>query len=169
MRKKGSLADPIVWIIVSFITVVFLGFMVYIFGEINTAFMSVSNDMVRNATTATIGEVNSVIGPGLHTISFVIIFVSAISIFVHNFLVKAHPAFLITYVLMAIGSVIVSAYLSNYYMDLLDGDIIGPTLEGFTASNFIMQWLPLFTALIAIFGAVFLFIGIIRDRSGGVL
>ncbi len=37
MKKKGSLADPIVWVITTFITVVFLGIMVYMFSEINTA------------------------------------------------------------------------------------------------------------------------------------
>ncbi len=169
MKKKGSLADPIVWVITTFITVVFLGIMVYMFSEINTALMSVPSELLKNSTRATMGQVNSAVGPGLHTVSFVIIFISAISIFVHNFLVKAHPVFFVTYFLISIGAVITSAYLSNYYMELLNGDILGPTLEGFTASNFIMQWLPLFTALIAIFGAVFLFVGIIRDRSGGVL
>lgn len=169
MNNKGSIVDPIVWLIVAFITITFLGFMVFSFGEIYDGLMSSNSDLIQESTEATMGHVNSSIGPGLHTLAFVIIFMSGISIFIHNFLVKAHPVFFITYILMGIGAIIASAYLSNHYMNLLTNEAIGSTFQEFTAANFIMQWLPVFTAIISIFGGVFLFIGIIRTDRGGVV
>ena len=102
-----------------------------------------------------------------YIIAFLIIAGGAFSILVHNFLVREHPAWFIVYILMTILAVIVSAYISNEYMALLDNEIIGSTLQEFTMGNFIMQYLPYWSAVIGIIGGVFLFIGSLRDRELG--
>ena len=169
MSKKGSIMDIFIWIIMGIVLLVFFGSMLYAYNEIEEGFMSTDDELIQNATQNTLGQVNSALGPGLHTMAFVIIFVSGISILIHNFLVKAHPAWFITYVFISIVAVIFSVYISNAYTNMLDNEVIGQSLAGFAGANFIMQWLPLFTTVIGLFGAVFLFMGIIRQRSRSVL
>lgn len=171
MNKKGSIIDIIIWVIAGIITIFVLGILIYAFSTIETELSDigmVGNMNMSNITEQTFGQVNESLAPWLHTIAVIIIIMSGISILIHNFLVKAHPAFFISYFFVTIGAVIASTYISNEYMKLLSNEVLGTTFSGFTGANFIMQWLPYFTTVIGIFGFIFLFIGIIRDKSGGV-
>lgn len=170
-NKKGSIIDIIVWIVAAFLTLLILGILVYVFNVAATelsAVGTIGSVNMTNITGQTFGPVNASLAPSLHTIAIIIIVVSAISIMVHNFLVKAHPVFFLTYAFMAVLSIGVSAYVSNQYTALLNNEVIGSTLQGFTGANFIMAWLPYWAAIVGIFGTIFLFIGIIRDRTGGI-
>jgi len=95
------------------------------------------------------------------------IFISGISILVTNFLVKTHPAFFIVYIFVVIAAIIASVYISNQYETLMTDNVIGTTLSEFTGSSFIMLSLPIWTSVIGIFGGIFLFAGILRDREAG--
>jgi hypothetical protein len=170
-NKKGSIIDIIVWMVGGFLTLVVLGILVYVFGVLGTELSDIGQvgaANMTNITAQTFGVVNQSLAPHLQNIALIIIVVSALSIMIHNFLVKAHPVFFVTYFIMAIASVVVSVYISNQYEILLSNEVIGSTLQGFTGGNFIMAWLPYWAAVVGIFGAIFLFIGIIRDRTGGI-
>lgn len=167
LNKKGSVLDIIIWIAIAFITIVFLGIWLYGHNLLTTALLNSGSDLVVNATQAIVVPVNDALGQWLQIIAFVIIFGMAISILISNFLIRAHPVFFVIHLFMTIVGIIVSATISNRYMELLTNPTIGTTLQSFTAVNFIMQWLPYFTAIIGIFGAIFLFMGIIRGREEG--
>jgi len=169
--KKGSVVDIIIWIVAAFVIIITLAIFVYLFNTIDTHLSDlgqIGSVNMTNITAQTFGVVNDSLAPNMHTIALIILVVSALSILIHNFLVKAHPVFFVTYFMMAIGAIIVSAYVSNEYSSLLGNEVLGSTLQGFTGANFIMAWLPYWAAIIGIFGAIFLFIGIIRDRTGGI-
>ena len=171
LNKKGSLIDVVVWSVLAVITILVLGVLVFAFVTITNhlgAIGEVGNMDMGEITDLTFGQVTPNIMVWLPRIALIILVVSAFSILLHNFLVKAHPAFFITYFFMTIAGVVVSAYLSNQYMALLDNPTLGETLQTFVGANYIMQWLPYWVTVIGIFGAIFLFIGIIRDRQGGI-
>ncbi len=169
--KKGSIIDVVIWSVLAVITIFVLAVLVFAFVNITNYLgaLGVIGDIdMGSITDQTFGQVTPNIMVWLPRLALIIIVVSAFSILLHNFLVKAHPAFFITYFFMTIAGVVVSAYLSNHYMSMLDNPVLGETLQTFVGANYIMQWLPYWVTVIGIFGAIFLFIGIIRDRQGGV-
>ena len=167
--KKGSILDIIIWIIIGFTTLLFLAVWLYGHGQLTEQLMDTGMVAGVNASKAaqdTFGKVNSSMSI-LHTIAFVIIVTLAISIFISNFLVKAHPVFFIVYLLITVVAIVFSAYISNAYEALLSNELIGTTLTGFKAGTYIMLHLPIWTTVIGLFGALFLFIGITRDSGSG--
>ena len=169
-NKKGSAVDIIVWMVICFITVMFLGMWTYGFDRITTALTSIdstgSSINISQHAEATFGVVNRSMS-GLQTIAFLIMFSLALAILISNFMIKAHPVFFIVYLLMTVVGIIFSVYISNAYMDLLGHDTIGSTLQEFSGANFIMDYLPLWATVLGLIGAVLLFAGISRDREFG--
>ena len=96
-----------------------------------------------------------------------IIFGSIIAIMVSNFLVKAHPVFLVPYIFFVVISVVFSAYISNTYEDLLNTGTLAQTLQGFSFANFFFINLPIWMTIIGVMGGIMLFIGISVDRELG--
>lgn len=171
MNKKGSIFDIVLWSVVAVITIFILGALVYMFQVVETELAglgTVGAVNMTNITAQTFGQVNSGLAIWIPRIALIIIFMSGLSILVHNFLVKAHPAFFLSYFFMLIAGVIVSAYLSNEYQLLLNNSVLGSTFQTFTGANFIVNWLPYWVTVIGVFGAILLFIGIIRDKSEGI-
>lgn len=167
-NKKGSVLDVVIWVIIAFVVVLFLGLWMYGHGLITNALLDSPSEVVVNATQDIVVPVNNALGTWLKVIAFIILFGGAVSIMISNFLIKGHPVFFIVYVFMTVVAIIVSASISNRYMELLSHVDVGSTLQQFTAVNFIMQWLPYWAAVIGIFGAIFLFIGIIRGKQEGI-
>ena len=170
MNKKASVADVLVWIVICFITVMFLGMWTYGFDKITDALTSIdstgSSINISKHAEATFGVINSKMS-GLHSIAFIIMFSLALAILISNFMIKAHPVFFVVYLLVVVIAVIFSVYVSNSYMDLLGHEEIGSTLQEFSGANFIMENMPLWTTVIGFIGAVLLFAGISRDREFG--
>lgn len=170
MNKKASIMDGIVWIIIAFVTLFVFAGLYYFHTQVYEGLSSVGsvgNLNVTNITKTVFEPATRDMLNGLNIIAFIILAGGAFSILVHNFLVREHPAWFIVYILITILAVIVSAYISNEYMDLLSNEIIGDTLSGFTMGNFIIQYLPYWSAVIGILGGVFLFIGALRDGELG--
>lgn len=173
MNKKAQ--DPtaiLVWMVLAVITVLFFAAWIFGFARITTTLTGLStsvgsNETIGSIATETFGEVNSAQATGLHILAFVMILTSALSILITNFIVKSHPVFFIVHVFVNIGAVMASVILSNTYEKLLDTGILSGTLTEFTAVNFIMINLPIWVVVIGIFGAIFLFAGILRDSEAG--
>ena len=169
MNKKGALTDIIVWIAVGFITILFFAGFIYGHGILTNRLININDTGIVNVSGAaqvTFQPLNAALG-GLKTIAFIIIFVMWISIFISNFMVKAHPVFFIVYVLITVLAIVFTVPISNVYENLLTNEVLGSTLSGFTGSSYIMLNLPLWTAVIGLIGAIFLFIGIRRDPGAG--
>lgn len=171
VNKRGSVIDILIWLVISFVTVAFLGMWAYAFNEVTTVMTTIevqgSSLNISGASLDTFGQVNSAFQTWLPILSFVMIFASALSILISNFLVKVHPAFMIVYLMVIIGAVMGSVYISNAYEDLLINDIVGSTFQSWGASSYIMINLPIWVTVIGAFGMVFLFAGIMRDANQG--
>lgn len=170
-NKKGSVLDTVVWTFISLVVLVVLGLLLYgftIMGDAVSNIGTVGSVNVTAVSEQTFGIAIPAITQWLPILGFVILIGGAISILISNFLIKAHPAFIFVYLIGTILAIIAAAYISNFYVDtLLNDPVIGAALANFTAGNFIMQWLPYFAAVIGIFGTIFLFMGILRDRTSG--
>lgn len=173
MGRKGSAADLFIWIIVGFITLLFLGVWVYghnILTKALIAVPTVNGVNVSSAAIATFGQLNDAM-PLLRTVSFTIILGMALSILISNFFIRTHPFLFIVYILFVVASVVLGAYISNAYDTVLANDVVGTTFQTFTATNFIMANLPVVAAVIGVFGAILLFINMQRDPDlvGGII
>lgn len=170
-EKKGAILDILVWIILSFIIILFFGVWIYGYNLITEQLTGIDANVLGNNISDiaqdTFGKINPIQTRSLHTLAFVMMFSMIISIFVTNFLVKSHPVFFIVYIFVIIAAVIVSVHISNEYESLLSNDVLGATLSEFSASNFIMMNLPLWVTIVGVFGAIFLFMGILRDSGVG--
>ena len=172
MDSKGQITAILVWMALAFITVLFFAVWVYGFNIVTEKITGIDtkvggNETIGSIGTQTFGKINSQQTTGLHFLAFVMIFMSAISIIISHFIIKAHPVFFVVYLFVIIGAVMGSTLISNVYEGLLDQGVLSSTLEGFSGASFIMLNLPLWVVTIGIFGSIFLFAGIIRDSGAG--
>lgn len=176
--KKGAVgnllasgAGLIIFIIVAFILVLIAAFWVYGFNQITNSLTTLPNqNNVTNVSyyaQVTFGNINSGFQQ-LRWISFVIIFGMLIGIFVSNFLVKVHPAFFGLYLLICALAVVISIFVANSYETLYNsGGVVGSSLQSFTASSYVLLYLPVWVTVISLIGGIFLFVGITRDPEQG--
>lgn len=172
MNKRGSAIDVIVFIIITFVIVMFFGIWIYGMNLINTQLSSIDtiigiNTTIGSISDDTFGQMNSGIGT-LRILSFALVIGMVITIFLTNFFARGNPAFIFVHIGITILAVVLGAYISNAYQDFLANPLFGSTLTSFTATNFILLYLPYFAAVVGIVGSIFLFINP-RDPSGGVL
>jgi len=171
-NKSGSAIDIFILIIIAFITILFFGGWLYAHQTLTDTLAEVTDPIGTTGTNVsaisadTLGQVNTGI-QFLKVISFIIIFGLALSILISNFLIRANPVFFVVYFFIAVIAVVFSAYVSNAYEGLLSNDVLGPTLGGFIGSNFFMLNLPIIAGVVALFGAIFLFINVPRDSGLG--
>ena len=155
----------------SFVIVAFLGLWAYGFNTITTTLQGIDSDNefynFSDAVDKTFVQVNNAEQTWLPQLALVLIFGLMMTIFVSNFVVKTHPAFFVVYLMVIIGAVIGSVYISNAYEDLMMNEIVGGTFQGWTAVSFVMVQLPIFTTVLGVLGAVFLFSGVGRDAGMG--
>ena len=172
MNNKGSLFDIIIWLIVIFVMFIFFAGFMYGYNlltaeVVNTVMPPESLINVTDAGQDTFGQINTGLA-SLRWLALVIAVSMIISIMVSNFLVKAHPVFFIVYILIIVVGIVLSVYLSNAYETILtSSNPLASTLESFTAMNYIMLNLPIWTTIIGILGAIFLFIGVTFDSQQG--
>lgn len=170
--KKGSLADMFIWMAVGFIIVVFFASYMYGHHLLTNALVSLGAEKstaavnISYATQVTFLEVDVGLN-ALRPLAFFMIFLLGISIFIHNFLVKVHPAFFIVYLFTTVAAIIFAVYISNAYEHLMANSTLGTSISSFTGASFIMLHLPLWATIIGFAGAIFLFAGIMRDRGAG--
>jgi hypothetical protein len=172
MNKQGQATAILVWLALAFITIMFFGVWVFGFNLITEKISGIDAVVGDDTTIGSIGDdtfgvINTHQTRGLHLLAFVMIFISGISILITNFITKAHPVFFVVHLFITIAAVIGSVILSNTYEKLMNSGTIGATLTDFTAASFIMLNLPLWVVTIGIFGAIFLFAGILRDSGAG--
>jgi hypothetical protein len=171
-NKKGAYGDVFIFLTMAFLIVLFFGLMYWGFGKMNTVLISVDFQMgdgegynnFSNIVDATWGEVYDSYDQ-LKTLSYVLIFGMIITILLGNWLVKAHPIFFVIYLLVSLGAIIVGAYLSNTYMDLLNNADFGSTLASFKGASYFILYLPYLGAVITLIGSVIMFISMNKNKT----
>lgn len=172
MNSKGGLFDLVVLMIVAFVAILFFAGWIFAHNLLTDKLLEAgaqndnSNINITDAANKTFVLANNAM-PQLTWVAFAIIFGMTLAILVSNFLVRANPIFVVPYILFTIIAIIFSAYISNAYEDLLSNQLLGPTLQTFTASNYFMLYLPFWITIIGLIGGITLFIGVTADRDLG--
>ena len=172
MNKKGqALSDILLFLVIPFIIIIFFVSWTYAHGVLTQELAGITttnNINVSDTAAVTFGQVDAAL-PILRWMSFGIIFALGISIFISNFLVRAHPVFFVVYFLIVIVAIIFAAILSNTYEALLldTSSPLSSTFVKFTGANFVYLNLPVITTIIGLVGGILLFIGIRRDADQG--
>lgn len=172
-NKKGqSFFDIIIFMVIIFFMV--LGFVIFKF-VMHTA----TNNVVSIVTPAnsvvnitdTFNQTFGYFDTGLNSLRYVawaIIFGMICNILLSNFLVRNHPAFFFMYIGITVLAIILSVFISNSAETLINNSILGSTFtQNFPEGTFVLQYLPIWVAVIGLFGGVILYLGIIRDRDTG--
>ena len=98
-------------------------------------------------------------------ISFIMIVTLAFAILVENYYIRQHPVLFFVHLLIVVLGIVGAIYISNYYESLMTGNILSDTLMQFTASSYIVLFLPIWVAILGIFGIVLLVINMNRDSE----
>lgn len=170
MKKKASIIDPLLWIVLAFVIVMFFAAWIWGFGLLTDTLTGIEGTETVNISDAaqdTFGRIEPAQKTGLHVLSYVMIFSMALTILLTNYLEKVHPAFFVAYLFVLVGAIIASVYISNEYETLMASALLGSSLSEFTGSSFIILYLPVWVTIIGLFGAIFLFAGIMRDAGMG--
>jgi hypothetical protein len=171
-EKNGAFADVFIFIIMSFAIVLFLGIMYYGFTKVDTVLSSVKFDIgtgehatnFSNIVDSTWGEVYDGYGK-LKTMAYVLIFGMILTILVSAWAVKSPPIFLVIYILVSIGAIIVGAYISNIYQGLLLNADFGSTLQSFKGASYMILYLPYLAGVVALFSGLISLIPLNKSRS----
>lgn len=170
MNKKGDFSSLFIFIIMTFIIVVFSGVIIYITGQVHTQ-LDILAPSLSTASTNMTEIVDDTFAPleasftVLYWGTFLIIIGMIVSIFIGNFMVQTHPVFFVPYVFITAISVIVSVPISNTYETLATTTVLSDTFLGFAASNLVLRFLPLWVTAIGFVGAIILFSKLIRGEE----
>lgn len=169
-NRKGSLLDLIIWVSITMVVVLFLGLWMFAHNMVTNALVSIpttNNVNISGAATQTFGVMDTAEQFWLPLLAFIILVCEGLSILVTSFYVKEHPIMFVPYILIVIVGIALSVLISNAYEGLLTGNVFSASLQSMTAATFIMLHLPLWTAVLGIFGLILLLAGIIVDKDSG--
>ena len=167
--KKGGLTDLFVLMVVMLVMVIFFVAMTYI---ANTTYSQLRTDLgdkmagdknMSDIVDETLGKV--VISYGtLRWISLMLIIGYIFSILITSYLVKTNPAYFIPYIIIVIVAIIVSAYISNAWAEIILDETLKDTFALFTGANWIFSYLPYWIAIIGIFSGILMYANYIRSE-----
>lgn len=169
-KLLGSLLDPIIFMVIALLIIILSAGIVFLMStltnELIAVDLTIGNVSVSESAQKTVGMLNLGL-QGLRIIATLSIFALIVSIFVSNFLLKVHPVFFFPYILVVVLGVVLAVPISNTYETLMNNQVFNGTLASFTAGTWMMLNLPMVVAIVGFFGAIFLFMNIIRDEGLG--
>jgi len=170
MNKKAGTLSVIAWVVSVFVIIFFLAGYLYAHNLMTEALLDAGNTIDNNvvnlsdAVQKVVVPINSAMN-ALTWISFVMIVSLAFSILIENYYIREHPVLIFVHLLVIILAIVGSIYVSNAYETLLGQGILSGALGEFTASTYIALNLPIWVAIIGIFGLVLLVINVTRDPT----
>ena len=165
-NKRGGFSDLFIFMIVSFVLVLFSGVFIYIttnvYDELDTKFktMDLAGDGNNNASVVlenTLGSANQSFS-ALYWISIFLIFGMIIAIFIGSYMVTTKPIFFIPYIFVVIIAVVVAVAMSNAYETLSNTALLQSTFANFIGSNWILGQLPVIISIVGIAGGIIMFV-----------
>lgn len=168
MNKKGNALSIIVWTSSVVIIIFFLAGWMYFHHQMTLALLNAGSSMntdlfnLTQITEQVVVPLDNALN-SLTWISFVMIVCLALSILIENFYIREHPVLFFVHVLIVILGIIGAIYISNAYQDLVNTPPLNSILSSFTMSNLVVLYLPLWVAVIGIFGLILLVINANRD------
>ena len=171
--KRGNYGDIFVFIIMSFVIVVFFGIMYYGFSLFDNALSTIQFDIGdTNFTTIvdqTWGEVYDAYDQ-LKALSYVLIFGMILTMFINAWAIKRPPIFLIIWIITSLVAIIAGVYISNAYQLLLANQDFGSTLQSFSGGSYLILYMPYLAGIFSLLNGLVALIGLNHSkREEGVM
>jgi len=176
-RKAQSIVEAtpigiILFIVLAFVAVFFLGIWGYTHGVMTDALVSIPPNSqtgsvnISKAADDTFGEMNRALISGIKVLSIALIIGMVFFLLIANFFLRdTPPALLIVDVLVLIFAIILAVYISNRYEAFLTGEPFSSTLLKMKAGTSIILNLPRWTAVVGILTIIFSYLGFTRRRQ----
>ena len=173
MNKRGGLTDVFVWMISSFILVIFCVLFIFIGNTVETALLEQASDIdsslnnitnMTNIVEGTMGKVNLAYS-SLKWISIMLIIGMMLSILISGYLIQVKPIFFVPYIFIIIIAAIVAAPLSNAYEVLYLNPTLASSFSGFFGVTFIFMHLPTWVLVIGFLAGIIMFINMVRGEQ----
>lgn len=171
MNKKGDFVGLFVFIILTFVIVLFSAIFIYM-GQTTEDQLkaTLGNKELGGQYTAnetidlSIGKVNEAYD-ALYWIALFLIIAQIFSILIGSFLVRTHPVFFVGYIFLMLILIIVSVAMSNAYEVLANDPTLGSTLSNFIGANEILLNLPFVITIIGFVGGIIMYSQIGRNTN----
>jgi hypothetical protein len=166
--KQAGFTDLFLFMIVAFIVVIVAGVYIYMSVLVKDQLDDTQSPTGNVNYTEIVDDVYSpVVGAykTLYWLSIFIIVAMVISIFIGSYFVTTRPVFFIPYIFIVIIAIVVSVGISNAYQTIAMDDTLSPVIlgdgdeyAGFTGSNYIMWYLPIWIAVMGFAGGIVMFV-----------
>lgn len=160
-NKKGGLTDIFLFMIITIILIFVSGIFIYIGITTENALHENMDDMDLSSNVSEVidnsfDSLNTAYAT-LYWSSILIIVGMIISIFIGSYMVTTKPVFFIPYLFIVIVAIIISAGISNAYMEVIGTPELASVFNGFVGANFILAYFPLWITIIGLGGGLIMF------------
>lgn len=163
MNNKGFAEGLLMIVVVGIIAALFFAGWMYGSDLLRTQLSNFESDTsignISEASDATYAYVDEGYQNGLPLIALTLLVGFAIATMIMAYFSVEHPSLIFIFIMIVVGTLILSVYVSNAYENLLSNNVLGSTLNGFTAFNFIMSHLSMWVTVIGLFGIVLMIAG----------
>jgi hypothetical protein len=167
MNKKGFIIEGIAFVIIGIILVAFFALMIYGFNLINTQLtsgrLSTSAANVSYAASLSFSKLSSGM-QNLKSVAIAILIGYLIATLLTAYFSTRHPIWIVVYILISAIVIIFSFYISNAYAQLKTNAVIGSIFTGFSAVDFVVNYLPAFTTILFLAGILLCIVGSVISR-----
>lgn len=173
MNKKGAYSDLFLFMILAIVIVFICAIFIFLGGKALTEIHTQLDGRMEGSANLTevvdntIGKVNQSY-QALYWISWFLIVGMILSIFIGSYLVTTKPVFFIPYIFIVIIAIVVSVGISNAYATVMEDPTLATTFSGFVGANYILNYLPIWIAVIGITGGIIMFARMGSGDQGGV-
>jgi len=171
LNKNGGMTDIFLFLILSVVIVFISGVFIFLGGKVFTSVEdTLGNQLITTDEGVVIANTSDIIADSLgavnqsyqalHWISVFLIVGMIISIFIGSYMVTTKPVFFIPYIFVVIIAIVVAVAIANSYdMIRTSENELADTFNNtqFNSTNYILEYLPLWTVVIAIIGAIIMF------------
>jgi len=173
--KKGGFTDLFVFLIVSFILVLFCVVFLYMTTTVTNEFRENIEDMglVGDGTNNASVVLENTLGKSvtsfkaLEWITAFLMFGMIIAIFIGSYMVTTKPIFFIPYIFIVIIAVIVAVAISNAYELLYADPTLASTFAGFVGASWMMAKLPIIISIVGMAGGIIMFVRMGKREEQG--
>lgn len=166
MNKKAGFTDLFIFMIFSFVIVLFCGVFIYISQTSTDAIreninnMGLVGDGNNNASVVLENTLGSAVASfdALYWVSIFLIFGMIIGIFIGSYMVTTKPIFFVPYIFIVIIAIVVAVAISNAYELLYDNPTLNSTFANFLGANFILSKLPIIVTIVGFAGGIIMFV-----------
>jgi hypothetical protein len=175
MNNKAAATDIIVYMVVVFVFVLFIGLWLYSIGIFTTAIRNnlgsfvnpqagLDNSTVKNIFDSTVGSLPASYS-SVKWLSFMIIVFEAFSLILGGLFVRIWKGFFPVYILLALICVVISVPLSNAYESVYYNTTFGPTFASLIGPSWILLHFPIWITVISLFAGIIMFISLPKPNS----